>query len=72
MLIDLMPDEPAELHCHWFMVTVDRCSGSCNTIDDPSGKICVPNKAGDLSVKRFKTITGINESINDINKTYFM
>ena len=26
------------------MVNLDRCNESCNTLDDPSGRIFVPNK----------------------------
>lgn len=28
-----------------FSVSVNKCSGSCNTTDDSYGRICVPNKA---------------------------
>ena len=34
---------------------------SCNTLDDPSGKICVPNKT-DVNLSGFRMITRINES----------
>ena len=27
-----------------FTVTVNKCGGSCNTIDDPYTRVCVPNK----------------------------
>ena len=30
-----------------FLVSVDRCNESCNTLDDLSGKICVNNKTKD-------------------------
>ena len=26
------------------MVDLDRCNRSCNTLNNPSGRICVPNK----------------------------
>ena len=44
------------------MFSLNRCDGSCNTIDDPSSTICVPNKRGDKNLNIFNMITGINES----------
>ena len=36
-----------ELHCNPFMVNLDRCAGNCNTLDDLSSKVCVPNETED-------------------------
>ena len=47
------------------MVKLGRCVGSCNTLNDLSNKVCVPNKTEDLNLSVFNMITGINES-----KTY--
>ena len=33
------------------MVSLDRCNGSCNTRDDLSSIIYVPNKAEDVNLK---------------------
>ena len=44
------------------MVKLDRYNGSCNTLDEPSGKICVANKTENINLKVFKMITRINES----------
>ena len=27
-----------------FSVSINKCGGSCNTIDDPYVSVCVPNK----------------------------
>ena len=43
------------------MVNLDICNGSCNSLDDPSDKICVPNKAEDVHLSVFNVITRINE-----------
>ena len=43
-------------------VKFDRCVGSCNTLNDLSNKVCVPNKTEDLNLSVFNMITGINES----------
>ena len=33
-----------ELHYNPFTVKLDRCIGSCNTLNDLSNKVCEPNK----------------------------
>ena len=44
------------------MVSSDECGGICNTIDDPSSRICVPNKADDENLNVFNMIKEKNES----------
>ena len=44
------------------MVKLDRCVGSCNTMNDLSNKVYVPNQTEDLNLGVFKMTTGINES----------
>ena len=62
-LINLHPNEYSqELHYYPFAVKLDRCVGSCNTLNDLSNKVCVPNKTEDLNLSVFNMITGINES----------
>ena len=36
--MDLNPDD------YPFIFSVDRCDGSCNTVEDPFGRICAPNE----------------------------
>ena len=43
------------------MVSWDRSTGSCNTLDDLSGKICVPNKTQNVNLNVFNLVTRINE-----------
>ena len=43
-------------------VNSNRCVWSCNTLNDLSNKVCVPNKTEDLNPSVFNMITGINES----------
>ena len=45
-----------------FVANSDRCFGSCNTLNDLSNKVCVPNKTQDLNLRVFNMITGINGS----------
>ena len=35
-----------EFDCYPFSVKLDRCVGSCNTLNDLSNKACIPNKTG--------------------------
>ena len=52
--INLHPNEYSqELHYYPFAVKLDRCAGSCNTLDDLSNKVCAPNKREILNIKNF-------------------
>ena len=42
------------------LIDLDRCVGSCNTLNDLSNKACVPNKTEDLNLSVFNMITGMN------------
>ena len=62
-LINLHPNEYSqELHYYPFAVNLDRCVGSCSTLNDLLNKVCVSNKTEDLKISMFNMITGINES----------
>ena len=50
------------MHYYPFTVNLDKCIGSCNTLNDLPNKICVPNKTEDLNLSVSKIITGINKS----------
>ena len=45
-----------------FAVKLDRFVGSCNTLNDLSNKLCIPNNSEDLNLSGLNMITGINES----------
>ena len=55
-LIDL---NPVELKYYPFMISLDKCSGSCNVL---SPKKCVPKETKDINVKVFNMITNKNEA----------
>ena len=62
-LINLHPNKHSqELHYYKFAVKLDRCVGSCKTLNDYSNKASVPNKTEDLKVSVFNMITRIHES----------
>ena len=45
-LINLHTNEYSpEFHYYPLMVKLDRSVGSCNTLNDLSNKVCIPNKA---------------------------
>ena len=63
ILINLHTNEYSqEFDYYPFVVKLDRCAGSCNTINDLSYKASVPNKAEGLNIRVFNMIAGINES----------
>ena len=39
-----------ELHYYPFEVKLDRCVESCNTLNDWSNEVCLPNKTKDLNL----------------------
>ena len=45
-----------EFHYYPFSFKLDRCAGSCNTINDLSNKVCVPNETEDLNLSVFNMI----------------
>ena len=61
ILINLHPYEYSqEFHYYPFAVKLDRFFGSCNTINDLSNKVCIPNKTENLNLSVFNIITGKN------------
>ena len=45
-----------------FSIKTSNCSSSCNNINDPYTKICVPNVIKDLNVKVFNLMLRTNET----------
>ena len=59
--INLHPNEYSqEFNYYPFAIKLDRCVGSCNTLNDLSNKVCVSNKTEDLNVSVLNMITGTN------------
>ena len=47
-LINFHPNEYSQdFHYYPFAVKLDRCVGSCNTLNDLSNKVCILNKTED-------------------------
>ena len=44
-----------------YSFTINKCKGSCNTINDPYAKLYVPDTVKNISVKVFNLMSRINE-----------
>ena len=45
-----------------YNVLVNKCSGSCNTRDDPMANMCVPNIIKNVNMKVYNFLMRLNES----------
>ena len=54
--------KPGDLKYHPFMISLDKCNGSCNGVDDLSTKIYVSSETKVINVKVFDMIRRINEA----------
>ena len=53
----LVDSKSNKLHYPPFMVSLDGCHGSCNTLDDFSNRICAPNKTKDVNLSVANMVT---------------
>ena len=61
-LINLHPNKYSQKFPYYqFAVKLNKCVGSCNTLNDLSNRACVPNKTEDLNIHTFNMSTGKNE-----------
>ena len=58
-IININSNNPIFYH---FNIKTSKCSGSCNNINDPYAKICVPDIVKDLNVKVFNLMSRTNET----------
>ena len=47
-----------------YNVLVNKCCGSCNTLDNPMSKICVPNIIKNVNMKVYNFLMMLNETRN--------
>ena len=45
-----------------YSILVNKCSGSCNNINDPYAKLCVPDIVKNMNIKVFNQISKANET----------
>ena len=58
-IIDVNNNEPV---FYSYSIKVNKCGGSCNTINDPFAKLCVPDITKNINVKVFNLMARINET----------
>ena len=49
---------------HPYSVQVNKCSGNCNTLEDPMARICVPNIIKNVNIKVYNFLIRLNETRN--------
>ena len=49
-----------ELMFYPYSIKINRCKGSCNTINNPYAKICVPDQIKNINVKVFNQLSRTN------------
>ena len=51
------------INLYFFLIVLkSKCSGSCNSINDPYAKICVPNVAKSMKIKASNLMPRTNET----------
>ena len=45
-----------------YSIRTNKCSGSCNNINDPYAKLCIPGAIKNLNIKVFNLISRTNET----------
>ena len=58
-IININSNEPLFYH---YSIKVNKCSGSCNNINNPYSKLCVPDVIENMNIKVFNLMTRTNET----------
>ena len=58
-IVNVNSDEPVFFP---FSIKTSKCSGSCNNINDPYAKLCVPDVVKNLNAKVFNLMSRTNET----------
>ena len=58
-IININSNEPS---FYPYSVKISKCSSSCNNINDPYAKICVPDVSKNMNVKVFNLISRTNKT----------
>ena len=45
-----------------YSITINKCKDSCNTINDPYAKLCVPDTSKNINVEVFNQMSRTNET----------
>ena len=57
-IINVNTNEPM---FYLYSININKCKGSCSTINDPYAKICVPDTIKNINVKVFNLMSRTNE-----------
>ena len=57
-IINVHTDEPV---FYPYSITTNKCKGSCNTINDPYAKLCLPDTIKNINVKVFNLMSRTHE-----------
>ena len=58
-IINLNTNEPI---FYSYCIKINRCKGSCNTINDPFAKICVPDQIKNINLRLFNPLSRTDET----------
>ena len=58
-IIDINSNEPV---FYPYSIEVNKCSGSCNNVNDPYAKLCVPDVVKNINVKVFNLVSTNNKT----------
>ena len=58
-IIDIQNNEPS---FYPYSIEVNKCSGSCNNINDPYARLCVPDIKKNINIKVFNLVSRTNET----------
>ena len=58
-IVDVNNNEPV---FHPYSIKLNKCSGSCNNINDPYAKLCIPDIVKSINVRVFNLMQRINET----------
>ena len=59
-IVNVNSDEPVFFFS--FSIKTSKCSGSCNNINNPYAKLCIPDIVKSLNVRVFNLVSGTNET----------
>ena len=59
VIMNIISDEPS---FYPYSILVNKCSGSCNNINNPYFKLCIPDLVKNIDIKVFNLISRTNET----------
>ena len=59
VIMNINNDEPV---FYPYSILVNKCSGSCNNINDPCSQLCVPDVVKNMNIKVFNPMSRTNET----------